>query len=259
MSQSLGSIDHVSIRQLQLILLKVALIIGCEFIENIAFEEICPKSLFDNQTDNKENKISSTCNCSTTSFNESDKVLPQPTTKRKLNSSKESAKNDDSNMYLDEYLAKESGGSSHSRPDEKCSNSSGEEDSEIDSDTSSNDMGEENKTLNPDDEEGVKEKKSQESVKLKNVKENCNCCCHLHVNDDRIRYWLQGKRNMVGAYAHFSLTSSNPATSSANVNYEYLLKKLHKFPFNILIGADGRRNTLNDNFPRKGDSLNSII
>lgn len=40
-----GSIDHVSIRQLQLMLLKVALILGCDFVDNVEFKEICPLSI----------------------------------------------------------------------------------------------------------------------------------------------------------------------------------------------------------------------
>lgn len=35
-----GSIDHISIRQLQFILLKVALIIGVELHEGVGFEDI---------------------------------------------------------------------------------------------------------------------------------------------------------------------------------------------------------------------------
>ncbi|KAJ8665000.1 hypothetical protein QAD02_006662 [Eretmocerus hayati] len=37
-----GSIDHISIRQLQCILLKVALILGVEFHENVSFESLVP-------------------------------------------------------------------------------------------------------------------------------------------------------------------------------------------------------------------------
>ena len=37
-----GAIDHISIRQLQLMLLKVALILGCDFVDNVAFEQLCP-------------------------------------------------------------------------------------------------------------------------------------------------------------------------------------------------------------------------
>lgn len=38
-----GSIDHIAIRQLQLMLLKIALIYGLHFIPNVAFDEICPR------------------------------------------------------------------------------------------------------------------------------------------------------------------------------------------------------------------------
>ncbi|XP_075679302.1 molecule interacting with CasL isoform X2 [Dermatophagoides pteronyssinus] len=38
-----GSIDHISIRQLQLILLKIAIIYGLNFYTNITFTEICPR------------------------------------------------------------------------------------------------------------------------------------------------------------------------------------------------------------------------
>lgn len=37
-----GSIDHISIRQLQCILLKVALILGVEFHEGVSFDSLIP-------------------------------------------------------------------------------------------------------------------------------------------------------------------------------------------------------------------------
>ena len=40
-----GSLDHISIRQLQLILLKVALILGVEIIFNVSFERLIPPFL----------------------------------------------------------------------------------------------------------------------------------------------------------------------------------------------------------------------
>lgn len=47
-----GSIDHISIRQLQCILLKVALILGVEFHENVSFGALVPPP--DNQNDGSE-------------------------------------------------------------------------------------------------------------------------------------------------------------------------------------------------------------
>ncbi|XP_033221459.1 F-actin-monooxygenase Mical isoform X2 [Belonocnema kinseyi] len=46
-----GAIDHISIRQLQCILLKVALILGVEFHENVSFEHLIPPP--DNQEEGK--------------------------------------------------------------------------------------------------------------------------------------------------------------------------------------------------------------
>ncbi|XP_072766415.1 uncharacterized protein [Anoplolepis gracilipes] len=46
-----GSIDHISIRQLQCILLKVALILGVEFYESVSFDSLIPPP--DNQEDGK--------------------------------------------------------------------------------------------------------------------------------------------------------------------------------------------------------------
>ena len=37
-----GSIDHISIRQLQCVLLKVALLLGVEIHENVGFEKLIP-------------------------------------------------------------------------------------------------------------------------------------------------------------------------------------------------------------------------
>ena len=54
-----GSIDHVSIRQLQLILLKIAIIYGLKFVPNVAFEEICPRIIEPNDC----KCTPETCNC----------------------------------------------------------------------------------------------------------------------------------------------------------------------------------------------------
>lgn len=40
-----GSIDHISIRQLQLMLLKVCLMIGCDFRDSCSYVDLCPASL----------------------------------------------------------------------------------------------------------------------------------------------------------------------------------------------------------------------
>lgn len=114
-----GSIDHISIRQLQLMLLKVALILGCDFQENCAFEQICPLS-------------------------------------------------------------------------------------------------------------------------FKNCELNEECCCNLHFNQSTEH--LNDLTNQ-GAFAHFNFNQAS--------NYPEITNKLNTYAFNILIGADGRRNLLSDYFPRK--------
>ena len=45
-----GSIDHIAIRQIQLILLKIALIYGLEFQPNVTFDKLCPKLLLQNSS-----------------------------------------------------------------------------------------------------------------------------------------------------------------------------------------------------------------
>ena len=54
-----GSIDHISIRQLQLVLLKIAIIYGLKFVPNVEFEEICPRIIQPNEC----KCVPETCNC----------------------------------------------------------------------------------------------------------------------------------------------------------------------------------------------------
>ena len=80
----------------------------------------------------------------------------------------------------------------------------------------------------------------------------CSCCCHRHSSvrpfslDDSGAGSLQS-----GAFAHFSITSPHAATSSAFVDYQSILQQLHGIQFDVVLGADGRRNTLAEYFPRK--------
>lgn len=63
-----GSIDHVSIRQLQLMLLRIALILGCDYVDNVAFETICPLSITEHQINSTHNEKSSNCCCQSHRF-----------------------------------------------------------------------------------------------------------------------------------------------------------------------------------------------
>lgn len=78
----------------------------------------------------------------------------------------------------------------------------------------------------------------------------CSCCCHLHSSSMNNANNDCDELN-TGAYAHFSITSRSPATASDYVNYDNIIKKLHEIHFDVVLGADGRRATLSDYFPRK--------
>lgn len=219
-----GSIDHVSIRQLQLILLKVALIIGCEFIENITFDEICPRTIVG--LSNKENQA------------------PQPppaqpgTPIRKcsiataLPANVEEADDDEADGNVCSGVGAE-----------EARFSSGTSDSEPDSDS-------DNQSQQPvvDEQEAVKQRTTGDA-KHHPPSQQCRCCCHLHGSGDS--GWSSAGVSQCGALAHFSTTSPHPATASPQVDYQQLLNKLHAFRFDVLLGADGRRNLLADHFPRK--------
>lgn len=98
------------------------------------------------------------------------------------------------------------------------------------------------------DEEAIKVRERDETGNGNlNERRACSCCCHLHLNKDS--HWKNS--DYVGALAHFAINSKNPATASPYVDYEKILARLHSFQFDIVLGADGRRNTLSDNFPRK--------
>jgi hypothetical protein len=147
-----GAIDHVSIRQLQLMLLKVALIVGCDYVDNVAFERICPHSI---------RPISSLDSSS----------------KENLNQDRPSI---DANP------------SDHSSSSSSSASSKGRRSGD------------------------------------------CQCCCHLHGHSSTER---------AGALAHFRFNGAS--------NHEPLVRRLNSYSFQLLIGADGRRNTLNEHFPRK--------
>lgn len=107
------------------------------------------------------------------------------------------------------------------------------------------------------DEEGIKLREESDQTRDGAPKRNgneestCFCCCHLHLDEGKKSSPWKTSDDYVGALAHFAINSKNPATASPYVDYEKILSKLHTFQFDIVLGADGRRNTLSDNFPRK--------
>ncbi|RWS28213.1 hypothetical protein B4U80_06305, partial [Leptotrombidium deliense] len=211
-----GSIDHVSIRQLQLMLIKLALIIGCEFIENITFEEICPRNVTSNKSSSRQTSPSGSASPTT------------PTCKRKM-----------SFCYEKENV------------DGNCISAVPEEE-EGTIETTSKEADRQTCSVFATDKRKDSEELSEKSDhEMRQAHTDCHCCCHRHRRVPASDAWTGINDSYVGAFAHFSVTSGNPLTASACVDYNSLLKKLHTYPFNILIGADGRRNTLTDFFPRK--------
>ena len=215
-------------------LLKVALIIGCEFIENVTFEEICPHNIRSSRESIKETSPESEVDGSCTS-KATTKPHQQSPTKRKLYSTAEEIESTKKGANCDSIKAKTN-----------CDNQENQDISNIVNNDSDNKVVD---CSSSNDYHGVGKTESRRlSI--------CSCCCHLHrsssfLNESGRPFWSHLPKNYIGAYAHFSLTSSTPSTATTLVNYDLLLEKLHTYPFDILIGGDGRRNTLNDNFPRK--------
>ncbi|RWS11731.1 protein-methionine sulfoxide oxidase MICAL2-like protein, partial [Dinothrombium tinctorium] len=221
-----GSIDHVSIRQLQLMLIKLALIIGCEFIENITFEEICPRNLTTNKSSSRQTSPNglqpSSCSTSPTT----------PTCKRKISFCYEKEVID-GNCISSVLEEEESINDGEFKEDANCHENVSHKRQEV--------------------EKNEKECKTNEVSEnaCKQALDDCRCCCHRHRRKSGSESWSCISDNYIGAFAHFSITSSNPLTASSCLDYNALLEKLHTYSFDILVGADGRRNTLADFFPRK--------
>ncbi|XP_074597728.1 molecule interacting with CasL [Brevipalpus obovatus] len=244
-----GSIDHVSIRQLQLMLLKIALIIGCEFIENITFEEMCPRNLVNENLKSTDHENSPPSNIDTGNAAVSSSTYLTSLEAKSSSSSSSSSNKKSFNHNNKRKLSTTVEENIKDRRDE-----SSERSSNHDGGNSGNDS-----MINGHNSCTTSKERGGSS---------CECCCHLHQGKSGRNFWSHISKNYIGSYAHFSLTSppsqhtlasTPPATSGNSVagnyhqlyNSELLLDKLRTYPFDILIGGDGRRNTLNDNFPRK--------
>lgn len=187
-------------------LLKVALIVGCEFIENITFEELCPLTLVKEEGSNEKNENYDNHRIGSCSSS---------TQKRKL-----------STANMDEQLG--------------------------DRRSSDNNL---HRLKHINDHDSVSLEDNSRSSSERYASSSCDCCCHLHQGKSGRNFWRHISKNYIGSYAHFSLTSPTSASStncsSVYNNPELLLEKLNTYSFDILIGGDGRRNTLSDNFRRK--------
>ena len=222
-------------------LLKVALILGCEFIENVTFEEICPKNVVG--LCNKENDDPRV----TSSTNGTHPATP----KRKCSVPTDLPTNGE----VDDVDGNICGIASKLASDSDINFADDDDDiipgngivcSESDSEETSSDT----EVEKFEEQEELKERQASNQQYISDGHSRCACCCHLHAGN----LWDSSNstdEHYSGAMAHFSITSSNPATASHLVDYDFLVKKLHTYQFDVLLGADGRRNTLCENFPRK--------
>lgn len=207
-----GSIDHISIRQLQLILLKICLMIGCDFRDSCSYLYLCPLSM-DPKVKNGINgdskiahgssdsvkSINSRCDLDTDDkcITEFVRVSDTLAGESKTNLDKEqdkavnhfddqaAAPNSEDNMSCDKLLANDESTSEADHPNPSAEN--------------------------------------QEIMQQ-----------HMETNKTPAR-----GENLSGCRAHFES------------DYKIQEKELHSHEWDIIIGADGRRNTLSNFFPRK--------
>lgn len=222
-------------------LLKFALTLGVDFVENVTFEEICPKNL---TVSLSHESLSSRLTGRFDEITECDDETDDTKCRRHQD-------------HCDDNKQSDS-------PDGNCLSSSS-------SNTTSPSKKSSNQNSSSSDQNPLLSSRSRSSLTISVSKDSrrsscCDCCCHIH--EDKSNDSTEGNKsscNFDGAFAHFSLTSCNPTTpstttsssttspfSSAFVNdYPGMLSRLHSTPFHVILGADGRRNTLADHFPRK--------
>lgn len=190
-----GSIDHISIRQLQLMLLKVCLMIGCEFRDSCSYVRLCPESIKlsapptsnENSSDIKEAKCSN--------------GIEQNTSLCDLETTSSSKAEDDIN------------GTAHHPTQVDRPNL---------------------ETKASDD--SFSHRQAEEVLETQNTKQ-------LH---DSIPSSLKAEK-----LHHKSLDNLHGTRAHFQCEQKYLEKELHSHEWDMIIGADGRRNTLSKFFPRK--------
>lgn len=275
-------------------LLKFALILGVNFVENMTFEEMCPKSLTVSLSTKRQmsngngNQCNSQCKCNVTSMNQQFNMKPN-CDECCLNCTSDDVT--DGNVLTNcctggnkrrHTRSTSTTGGTGNDVDELLKNSSTKLLTPPSSSSSMDDedfADEDEEQKVPDVDECIKSRVRSKSVtggceltngmngencknlnttttcssgNFKNIK--CSCCCHLHSNLDdsnEIESRLNWTSRRTGACAHFSITSVNPTTASDFVNYDEIIRKLHTIRFDVVLGADGRRATLSDYFPRK--------
>lgn len=223
-----GSIDHISIRQLQLILLKICLMIGCDFRDSCSYLYLCPLS------------IKQTLK-TTTNETRSDSI--------KVNGTSDTVESITQVCDLNERKPTESvdfAKVSSSIKDEVVGESNQRE--ELDGQHVTNK--EKNITKGVSNENQLCEPKKDNQFIESNFDEIANDSNERNVPSIKINHPLQNSakevdnsskrgENLRGTFAHFQS------------DYKLQEKELHSYEWDIIIGADGRRNTLSKFFPRK--------
>lgn len=185
-----GSIDHISIRQLQLILLKVCLMIGCDFRESCSYTSLCPATIkHDNVNGVQENT------------NSDDGTVLENTSGSCDIKYECDIVQDDARVPTASHEQEESTRRLDKEEDAEVSQLQGKENSlRVDQTTVA----------------------SRHLTKLDEHQDKCK-------RTDKLR----------GVKAHFECETKIQE------------KELHSYEWDIIIGADGRRNTLSKFFPRK--------
>lgn len=205
-----GSIDHISIRQLQLILLKICLMIGCDFRDSCSYLYLCPSSI-------KQTKLRATTN-----GNHSDSI--------KANGTSDSVESITQVCDLNEE-----------KPSElvdAAKVSSFIKNGVVDKSDQRGELDRQSKTNN---DENTKTEVSNEDVlnqPRNNDSNNLNAVPSIKINQPQQSGAKEGDNfqrgeNLRGTQAHFEPN------------------EMHSYSWDIIIGADGHRNTLSKFFPRK--------
>lgn len=201
-----GSIDHISIRQLQLILLKICLILGCDFRDSCSYLHLCPASIkisrnANETTDNGSTWIQQTTKCDLDNL-ETSKIIDYV----KVSDKELVSSSNTSSIREDAHFEDNPNGSLPIR------------ESSITEDYISSDTNDQDNQENLD---------LSINTSIKDGKSTFNCDS------------IQRGKNISGSRAHFQS------------EYKLQEKELHGYEWDIIIGADGRRNTLSKYFPRK--------
>lgn len=200
-----GSIDHISIRQIQLILLKISLIIGCDFRDSCSYLSLCPATVKlsnSTQPENSENGDKCTTGSQATKCD----------------------------LDLTEV--------SNSIEYTKVSDNT-------DSKTDNNHDVIPTSTLEADDittRENIESMNSEVSSTQNETTASSQENTAEQISAETKSETYHGQRrsgNLRGVRAHFQS------------EYKLQEKELHDYEWDIIIGADGRRNTLSKYFPRK--------